>query len=69
MQEGTGKGITHSDRFRTNAKFSDRMRRIRVRVVVGWVLVRFVVVWVQGTFSPVEDHKKVQEDVPLTASI
>lgn len=29
-QEGGGKGISHSDKFSVNAKFADKMRRIRV---------------------------------------
>lgn len=45
-QEGGGKGISPSDSFRINAKFTDRMRRIRVgaagsRVLGGWR-------WAQG---------------------
>lgn len=30
-QEGSGKGISHSDKFSVNTKFADKMRRIRVR--------------------------------------
>ncbi len=31
VQEGGGKGISHSDKFSVNTKFVDKMRRIRVR--------------------------------------